>query len=464
MVRNLSSSMTTTNTDTIAALATAPSSGAIAIIRISGPDAYSVALSLTNQPVLKPRYATLCSVYEEGVRIDQAIVIYFKAPHSFTGEEVVEIQTHGGLQIVNMILEELSHNGVRLAQPGEFSKRAVLNGRMDLSEAEAVAALIDAQSSVAVKALARQLKGGLGEFVTQHREALIRLLAYCEVSIDYAEEDLPPTIVAQMQEQLSHAISALEQTITYSKLRKGVMQGVRIAIVGKPNVGKSSLLNALLQYERAIVSDVAGTTRDTIEEQVHINGQLLRFIDTAGIREGNEAIKSIERIERIGIERSKQAASEADMLIAMFDGSMPLDEEDATILALLEEYSQKEVIILLNKSDKRQQFDERLLPEGKTVLHLSVQDDINALLEQLKERLHSELSDQETLLISTRQIGLCQEAMQALMLARSELDNGVLELFAFEVNRAINALSALGKPYEIDQMFDEMFSSFCLGK
>ncbi|MDR1615241.1 MAG: tRNA uridine-5-carboxymethylaminomethyl(34) synthesis GTPase MnmE, partial [Campylobacteraceae bacterium] len=252
--------------DTIAAIATAHGAGSIAVVRVSGERAYNIALLLSHKPSLAPRYASLSSVYNEKDEfIDQVIIIYFKAPNSYTTEDVVEFQCHGGMIVANMILEAVLKNGARLANPGEFTKRAFLNGRIDLSKAEAIGKLIEAKSISAAKLLSRHLKGELQNFVEKAREDLLEIIAFVEVTIDYAEEDLPSDIEKQSYEKLKLLIVSLEKILENSKQREGLIDGFKIAIVGKTNVGKSSLLNRLLQYERAIISDVEGTTRDTIE-------------------------------------------------------------------------------------------------------------------------------------------------------------------------------------------------------
>ena len=280
--------------ETIAAIATAYGEGSISIIRLSGDDALAIALKLISKKTLKPRHATLASIYNTSNELlDQAIVIYFKNPNSFTGEDIVEFQCHGGLIVSELILKASIEAGARLATPGEFSKRAFLNGRIDLSEAEAIAGLIEAKSEDAAKILALQMKGSLKNFIGDIRDKLVNILAYSEVSIDYAEEDLPQSLIDQIKEKLTEIKVALDNSLKASSARSGLMQGFRVSIIGKQNVGKSSLLNALLSYDRAIVSDIAGTTRDTIEEQVKIGTHLIRLIDTAGIRESSDEIEKM---------------------------------------------------------------------------------------------------------------------------------------------------------------------------
>ncbi len=441
---------------TIAAIATAHGIGSIAIVRLSGPKALDIAQKFTHK-TLQPRRATLASIYDhEGELIDQGILIYFKAPYSFTGEDIVEFQVHGGIVVAQKILEEVIDAGARLAEPGEFSKRAFLNGKIDLTQAEAIAKLIEAKSEDAAKILARQMKGELQRIIEEIREALIRILAYVEVNIDYAEEDLPADLAQQMQEQLSALHDKLQRMYEASLRRKGLIEGFKIAIVGRPNAGKSSLLNALLSYERAIVSDIAGTTRDTIEEQVKIGTHLVRIIDTAGIREAKDTI------EKIGIERSLRSIEESDIVLAMFDASQPLNSEDEKILELIER-SGKEVIVILNKIDKGIVVDEKRFA-GFRLLKLSVKQNSSPLIDTLKELLDSFAKSEDPLLISTRQIDAVKRALQNIEAAQMPLEMGELEIFAFHLNEAIRAVGSITRPMESSELLDKMFGEFCLGK
>ena len=331
--------------DTIVAIATANGIGSISIVRVSGKDALPIALTISHQETFKPRLATLSSLYNSSNElIDEALVLYFKDPYSFTGEDIIEFQCHGGIAIANIIVQEVINRGARLANPGEFSKRAFLNGKIDLSKAEAISKLIEARSEDAVKLLARQLKGELSDFVEDIRKDLLFMLAYTEVNIDYAEEDLPADIYEQINDKLEIITGRLENTLQASKRREGLINGFKVAIIGKPNVGKSSLLNKLLNFERAIISDIAGTTRDTIEEEVKIGTHLIKIVDTAGIREASDVI------EKIGIEKSLEAVEEADIVIALFDNSKIKDEEDEKILSIINK-TNKEKIVILNKCD-----------------------------------------------------------------------------------------------------------------
>ena len=365
--------------ETIAAIATANGIGSIAIIRISGEKALEIAKKLSKKTDFTPRNATLTTIYDkENKLIDEAIVIYFKGPFSFTAEDVVEIQCHGGFIVAQSILKATLNAGARLADAGEFSKRAFFNGRIDLSEAEAIAQLIEAKSEDAAKILASQMKGALKHFIEDVRDEIIHILAFSEVSIDYAEEDLPEDLVSQIKAKLDELYKLLEKTLVASKSREGLMQGFRVAIVGKPNVGKSSLLNALLNFNRAIVSDIAGTTRDTIEEQVKIGTHLIKIVDTAGIREASD------EIEKIGIERSLEAIQESDIVVALFDASRKSDNEDTQILKLIKEYAKsKNVIFVKNKIDLE---DKLLLEDMNFDLELNSKVDVSSLIKALEKK------------------------------------------------------------------------------
>lgn len=450
--------MNFTKNDDIAAIATAHGAGAICIIRLSGATALKTALKLTKTAALEPRYASLRKIYSfEGEFLDEAIMIYFKAPASFTGEDVVEIQTHGGFVVADTILGELVKAGARLACPGEFSKRAFLNGKLDLSKAEAIQGLINARSESAAKILARQMRGDLGEYVNDMRSQIVRTLAFVETSIDYAEDDLPRDLLENIRQMLSKNIEKLDRIVDISRSRRGLIEGFKIAIVGKPNVGKSSILNALLSFERAIISDEAGTTRDRIEENLKVGTHLVRFIDTAGIR------ANAGKIEQIGIERAFDAIKEAEIILAVFDGSQASDEQDREILEILREREDQEapkkIFYVLNKSDLEPKFDIKI--DG--AIKISAKSGVERILEILRDYLDAQ-DVNELVLSSNRQISQCEVASAALKRAQSFLSEGELEIFAYELNSAIAAIAAITWPFERDEILDEMFSSFCLGK
>ncbi len=442
---------------TISAIATANGIGSIAIIRLSGDKALDIAKKLSHRDTFSPRYATLTNIYDrDNSLVDEAIVIYFKGPHSFTAEDVVEIQCHGGFIVAQSILKATIHAGARLAQAGEFSKRAFFNGRIDLSEAEAIAQLIEAKSEDAAKILASQMKGSLKGYIEGIRDEIIHILAYSEVSIDYAEEDLPEDLVSQIQEKLADLTKSLNSTLLASKQREGLMQGFKVSIVGKPNVGKSSLLNRLLNFNRAIVSDIAGTTRDTIEEQVKIGTHLIRIVDTAGIRQAHD------EIERIGIQRSLEAIQDSDIVIALFDASREVDSEDKEILTLIEKHAHdKKVIYVKNKIDLETKF---VSSNFSFDLNLNSKDNVDALIEALENIMNITNTSQEMMLISQRQISAVENTLQNIEEAYFPLETQELEIFSFHLNEAVKAMASITRPFENDEMLDKMFGSFCLGK
>ena len=343
---------------TIAAIATASGVGSIAIVRLSGIKAIELAQKVAPKVSFRNREAKLTSLYNKSNDlIDRAIVLYFQAPASFTGEDIVEFQCHGGVVIAQEVLDTLIHYGASLAKPGEFTQRAFLNGKIDLSEAEAIAKMIETKSVDGAKILARQLKGELGLFIQNMRQELITLLAHSEVMIDYAEEDIPADLIEELERKLESVEDKLLHIVESSKQRKGLIEGFWLGIVGKPNVGKSSILNKMLNFDRAIVSDIAGTTRDTIEEQLRIGTHLVRIADTAGIRDASDTI------EKLGVERSLKWLEDSDIIIAVFDASQPFNSEDRKFFQLLERVEKSKVIIVLNKIDQADVIDQSIFKE-----------------------------------------------------------------------------------------------------
>ena len=444
------------NDDTIVAIATASGIGSISIVRVSGAKALEIAFKISQKTTINPRVATLSYLYDKDQNIiDEAIILYFKAPNSFTGEDIIEFQIHGGVAIASIVLDTVLEYGGRMATAGEFSKRAFLNNKIDLSKAEAISKIIEARSEDAVKLLARQLKGELTNFVNEIREDLLFMLAYTEVSIDYAEDDLPKDIFEQIKNKMEKIIVKLSNTLDASRRREGMIEGFKVAIIGKPNVGKSSLLNKLLNYDRAIISDIAGTTRDTIEESVKIGTHIIKIVDTAGIRDASDVI------EKIGIEKSIQAISEADIVIALFDNSKICDDEDETIIELIKENSDKQILKVLNKSDLQNQFNKTKIDD---FIELSTNEDINPLIKKIEIILDSNTHSDEMTLISKRQILSVENTLYNINLSKNPLDSGELEFFAHYITEALEQISSITRPYENDQMLDVMFGEFCLGK
>ncbi|EMC2804130.1 tRNA uridine-5-carboxymethylaminomethyl(34) synthesis GTPase MnmE [Campylobacter jejuni] len=440
--------------DTIAAIATAHGVGSISIVRLSGERALEFALKLSHKTKLTPRHATFTKLFNQNNEIiDEAIMIYFKAPYSFTGEDIVEFQTHGGFSVSEVLLEELVGLGARLALAGEFSKRACLNGKMTPLKALNIQDLILSKSALAAKIIARNMQGNLGELLEKIRTDLVKTLAFVETSIDYAADDLPSDLLEQISTMCEENSKILKEIYTLSQSKKGLIEGFKIAIVGKPNVGKSSLLNALLSYERAIVSDIAGTTRDTIEESFKLGTHLLRIIDTAGIRESKDAI------EQIGVALSKKSLEDADIILAVFDASRVQDKEDEKIFDLLAN-TDKKIFWILNKSDLENVFKNT---QNKNFIKLSAQKDITLLKEELQNYFNS--FDSEGIMVSSLDlINACKISSEAIFRAKGLLEESSLELFAFELNLAINELARFTKDFQRDEILDEMFGNFCLGK
>jgi len=445
--------------DTIAAIATAHGLGSISIVRVSGDRAKQIALKLSRREKITPRFATLSYLYKnDNSIIDETIIIYFKAPHSFTGEDIVEFQCHGGIVVANVILKEVISSGARPANPGEFSKRAFLNGKIDLTKAEAIAKIIETKSEDALSLLSKQLKGDLKVFVEDLRDKLVEILAFVEVNIDYAEEDLPKELEENIIIKLKDIEKDIEKTVQASLQKEGLINGFNIAIVGKPNVGKSSLLNKLLNYQRAIISDVAGTTRDTIEEEIKLGTHLVKIVDTAGIREAKDSI------EKIGVQRSLDSMKNAEIVIALFDISKECDKEDEAIIDMINKYSSdKKIFVFLNKSDLSHKFDISKLNQFSFEL-ISAKDDVQKVVDTLKKYLDKTSKDDALLLTSLRQIEASKKALEAIKRAKEPLQNGELELFAYEINDAISYISSITTKFERDEILDKMFGSFCLGK
>ncbi len=445
--------------DTIAAVATASGVASIAIVRISGEKALNISSKLLRDGGLTNRVATLRSVYgTDGSLIDRAIVIYFRAPNSFTGEDIVEFQCHGGIVVAEEILESVITHGARLAEPGEFSKRAFLNGKIDMSEAEAIAGLIEAKSLDAAKILARHLKGELKEFVEDCRNRLLEALSHSEVMIDYAEEDIPADLRERLLEDLVDLRERMDRIVDGSRRRKGLIEGFRVSIVGKPNVGKSSLLNSMLQYDRAIVSDIAGTTRDTIEESVRIGSHLVRIVDTAGIRNGSR-----DSIEKIGIERSMKSMEDSDIVIALFDASRPADDEDLKIVEMIRNLKDKRIIAVLNKIDMDIHFDETLI-DDISPLRVSVDMDSSPVVNEIERILNETGAADELMLSSARQMEALKRCSTEIAESESPLRRGELEFFSYHIMEALKAIGSITRPYDEEEILDRMFGEFCLGK
>ena len=440
------------NNDTIVAISTAIGVSAIGIVRLSGKDALKIAQKITKSHKILPRYAHLKYLYDKnGAVIEKGIVIYFKAPHSFNGEDIVEFQCHGGIALQKKLVEICKHFGARMARSGEFSKIALLNGKMDLSALEATATLISTQNERALAMIARNLKGDLQKIIDDFREQLLGILAQSEALIDYAEDEIPNDLGVN----LNALESKLHAIFSHSKSMQHIINGHKLAIIGKPNVGKSSILNALLLKNRAIVSEIEGTTRDSIEAQLTIDGQVINIIDTAGIR-ANGGI-----IENLGIAKSKEIAREASIILAVFDGSKKFDDDE--ILQVLRENADKIIIVAINKSDLPQRLDLTHLREYKPIFINTKDDSVFKIRGAIAEAIYIAPQNDESVILGTaRQLECVESTINALQKARENL--GDFEIFSLHINDALKGLESITKPYNYDEMLDKMFGNFCLGK
>mgnify|MGYP000917031651 FL=1 len=460
-----------TEFDTIAAISTAPGEGAIGIVRISGEDAIRIAdevyrlkdKRLKEQPSHTIHYGHIVDPKNDEV-IDEVMVTVLRAPKTFTREDVVEINCHGGIVAINRILQLVLRMGARLAEPGEFTKRAFLNGRIDLSQAEAVMDLIRAKTDKSMQMAMRQLDGELSKLIQNLRQEILNTLAQVEVNIDYPEyddvEEMTLQLLREKTQQVSQGIRALLNTASQGKILR---DGLKTAIVGRPNVGKSSLLNVLLREEKAIVTDIAGTTRDTIEEYVNVRGVPLQLIDTAGIRETDDVV------ERIGVERSRKALNEADFVLLILNQSEELMDED---LRLLEQTKGFKRIILLNKTDLPTKIDMGKVKEFATDSEIVTTSMLKKEgIDQLEEKIadyffQGQMNERDaTYLSNTRHIALLEKAEQALQEVANGVDMGMpVDLIQIDFTRAWDLLGEITGDTVQDELLIQLFSQFCLGK
>ena len=460
-----------TEFDTIAAISTAPGEGAIGIVRISGEDAIRIAdevyrlkeKRLNEQASHTIHYGHIVDPKNDEV-IDEVMVTVLRAPKTFTREDIVEINCHGGIVAINRILQLVLRMGARLAEPGEFTKRAFLNGRIDLSQAEAVMDLIRAKTDKSMQMAMRQLDGELSKLIQNLRQEILNTLAQVEVNIDYPEyddvEEMTLQLLREKTEQVSQGIRALLNTASQGKILR---DGLKTAIVGRPNVGKSSLLNVLLREEKAIVTDIAGTTRDTIEEYVNVRGVPLQLIDTAGIRETDDVV------ERIGVERSRKALNEADFVLLILNQSEELMDED---LRLLEQTKDFKRIILLNKTDLPTKIDMGKVKEFATDSEIVTTSMLKKEgIDQLEEKIadyffQGQMNERDaTYLSNTRHIALLEKAEQALQEVANGVDMGMpVDLIQIDFTRAWDLLGEITGDTVQDELLTQLFSQFCLGK
>jgi len=458
--------------DTIAAIATPPGAGGIGIVRISGPSALSIALRLAQTqdghplrelPPRRVRRGLVCGS-EDGQPIDQVLWLYLPLPGSYTGEDTVEIQAHGGPVSLGEILAAVLAAGARLAEPGEFTKRAFLNGRMDLTAAEAVAGLINATSQAARRIALHQLRGGLADRIANLRAALIHAKAELEAAIDFPEEeDVAPFDGAGLALSIQEISTDISALIAGAASRRPLVEGVRCVIAGRSNVGKSSLLNRLLGLERAIVHHLPGTTRDTIEDSLQLEGILVRIIDTAGLR--SEA----GEVELAGIERTRAEVAAADLVLLILDQSQPLTVEDRTILAGLD---RQRTILVLNKSDLAASWNPAVLGlEWAAVPAAVVSAKYNIGMDGLSAVIRNavvaraETAEPAALMINMRHLIALQRTLEAVNRCRGALLNALPpEIAASDMQVALSSLGEITGETTPDEVLDVIFSSFCIGK
>jgi len=438
--------------DTIAAISTADAMGAVSIIRISGPDTFEIVKKLCHKDMQNVEgYRMVRSeIYDQQEVVDDSLISVFHAPYSYTGEDVVELNCHGGVYLTHKILQLVLGLGARLAKRGEFTQRAFLNEKMDLSQAEAIQDLIVAEDEINTKAAIHTLKGSILRVLRPLEEELIQMIAHIEVNIDYPEyDDVEMLVESDILPKAKAWRQQLEKLVLESEKAQVVKGGVQTVIVGRPNVGKSSLLNALLEEDKAIVTDIAGTTRDIVEGNIRIGSFSLHLIDTAGIRDSND------RIEQMGIEKSKKMIEKAQLILLVMDGSQELTIEDQE---LLEQTKDKTRIIIYNKKDLGSKYS------GVQISASTGQ------IEALKEKLEA-LFQQEVLaasgdtLANDRQIGLAKAALGAMDQAIASLEAGMeLDLVTLDLQESWNCLKEMSGGRSREGLLDEIFSRFCLGK
>jgi tRNA modification GTPase TrmE len=450
------------NTDTIAAIATAPGRGGVGILRVSGPKARQVAETLVKQP-LQPRHAHYCAFHSSaGEVLDQGIALFFPGPNSFTGEDVLELQGHGGPVILDLLLREITRLGIRLARPGEFSERAFLNDKLDLAQAEAIADLIDATTEQAARNALHSLQGAFSARIHELVEALIRLRIYVEAAIDFPEEEidfLSDGHVAREFEQIEERLAAV-----FREARQGalVRDGMRVVIAGRPNAGKSSLLNALSGRESAIVTSIEGTTRDVLREHIHIDGMPLHIIDTAGLRD------SPDEVEQIGIQRAWEEIRQADRILLLVD-ARSTDEQRPEVLwpeFVAQLPDPAKLTLIRNKVDLTQESAGFLNSTGNV---LGISAVTGAGMDTLKQHLKDIMGYQQTgesgFTARRRHLDALERAQDYLRAGKAQLHGYAAgELLAEDLRQAQNALSEITGEFTPDDLLGRIFSSFCIGK
>lgn len=442
---------------TIYALSTVYGKSGVAVIRISGNNALAALKKMTSLDTtkIKPRYAYFVSLKNnEGNTLDKCLILYFKAPNSFTGEDIVEIQTHGSKAVISGVLSTLAQiEDFRMAEPGEFSKRAFYNGKMDLTEAEGLADLIDAETSEQQKYAMRQMEGGLKNLYDDWREQLLKILAHLEAFIDFPDEDIPNNVMSEMKNNVFKLENSVYEHLKGDNIGERLREGFRVVIVGPPNAGKSSLLNAIANREAVIVSDIAGTTRDAIDIHLDIKGYPVMFTDTAGLREANE------EIEKKGIEIAYSKIKSADFIICLFDAS----KDGVQIFDNIRNSFKNNTILVANKSDKltSEQCSE-LEKQGCILISAKQKEGISQILDRIYEFICERFTSNSNLLITRSRY---REALQEVMenLQHFSFDKEI-ELTAEDIRLAARALGKITGRIEVNEILDKIFGDFCIGK
>ncbi|TCK06201.1 tRNA uridine-5-carboxymethylaminomethyl(34) synthesis GTPase MnmE [Phorcysia thermohydrogeniphila] len=456
--------------DTIAAIGTPIGRGAIGIVRISGKDSLRILQEMfrTKSGERKEHFDSRKMYYgvvvdSSGEPIDEVLTVYMRAPKTFTGEDIVEIHSHGGIVVVRKILREVLRRGARLAEPGEFTMRAFIHGKIDLVQAEAINELINATSEVSAKVALKHLEGELSKKIKLLRDKLLEAKAYIEAAVDFPEEEVEIIESGEVKRRIQEVLNGIEKLLSTYRDGRIIKEGIKVAIVGRPNVGKSSLLNAILQEERAIVTEVPGTTRDIIEETVTLEGVPIRLIDTAGIRESSDVV------ERIGIERSLRSIERADVILFVIDGSCGFTEEDLKVSEMLR--GKENVILVLNKKDLGLKVKCGEVSDWRCV-EISAKSG-EGIKELATEIVNMVLLDPETvlkgddvLITSERHRELLEKARDSLIKVVNSIEAGFEspEFLSMDIDAALNALGEIVGQVTTEDMLDIIFSRFCIGK
>src|SRR5471030_918881 len=456
--------------DTICAIATPIGEGGVAIIRISGENVLDISSKIfisknnydvKNMQTYTMKYGNIIDIENKQI-VDEVILSYMKSPNSYTGENVVEINCHGGVVSTNSVLNQIIRAGVRLAEPGEFTKRAFLNGRIDLSQAEAVMDIITAKTELSMKSAMMQSNGALSREISELRKYLLNVLALIEYAVDFTEDDediVDDDMVFKIKDGIDKTIIKIRKLLTNADEGKIIRDGLNVVIIGKPNVGKSSLLNALLREKRAIVTDIPGTTRDVIEEYINLDGIPIRITDTAGIRDTEDII------EKIGVEKSKEKIEEADLIILMLDASRDIDDDDEVII---EKIKDKKYIALLNKIDLDMKISQEVISNLNSKIDISAKTGkgIDDLKKEIKNLFFNGEINSESLIISnTRHKQALYRAVENCDIALSKVNaNEYLDLISIYITAAMKALGEITGDELEEDLLNKIFSKFCVGK